>query len=122
MNKTLVYWVRASVTTVENVVNTTPGKYLTDNGFNAKNYFKQPCHCMKTYGRFVEQKFRLSSSFITTTLSITTFNIMGLFVTQSINEIQHSTLNYAECRDYLIVMLNVVMLSVVEPSKQRHDI
>ncbi len=48
---------------------------------------------------------------------------MGLFVTLSINDIQHnSTLHYGEChyaefRDYFIVMLNVVMLSDVAPYK-----
>ncbi len=50
---------------------------------------------------------------------VTTLSIMGLVTTLSI-EIQHYSMkcHYAECRDYLnvvlcIVMLNVVMLSVV---------
>ncbi len=49
-----------------------------------------------------------------TALSITTISIMGLVTTLSI-DIQHNSIecHYAECRDYLNVMLNVVMLNVV---------
>ncbi len=62
--------------------------------------------------------------------SISTLNIKGLFVTLSINDIQHKTLSikdidtqlkkchyavcpHAECRDFLIFMLSNVMLSVI---------
>ncbi len=62
-----------------------------------------------------------------TTFSITTFNlmtlsIMGLVTTLSKNDTQHNSIecHYAECRDYLnvmlrVVMLNVIMMSVVAP-------
>ncbi len=54
-------------------------------------------------------------------LNITTFSILTL----SINDFQrNSTILYAECRDYLnvlliVIMLNVVMLSVVAPFNLR---
>jgi hypothetical protein len=48
------------------------------------------------------------------TLSITTIKIMGLFATLSITTFSIMKLSivchYAECRDYLNVMLSVVML------------
>jgi hypothetical protein len=59
------------------------------------------------------------------TLSITTFSIMGLFARHSIpdTDIQHNTTvlyfvecRYAECCDYLIVMLSVIMPNVVMPN------
>ncbi len=48
-----------------------------------------------------------------TTLSITTLSMMGLVTTLSIDT-QHNSIegHHAECRDYLNVMLSVVMLSV----------
>ncbi len=50
-----------------------------------------------------------------TTFSITTLSIMGLVTTLSISDTQHNSIecHYAECRDYLNVMLSVVMLSVI---------
>jgi hypothetical protein len=47
------------------------------------------------------------------TLSITALSIMGLVTTLSI-DIQYYSMecHYAECRDYLNIMLSVVMLSV----------
>ncbi len=56
-----------------------------------------------------------------TILSITTLSIIGLVMTLSINILHNSSeCHYAECRDYLKVMLsvvrlNVIMLSVVAP-------
>jgi hypothetical protein len=57
------------------------------------------------------------------TLSITTLSIMGLVTTLSMNDTRHTfsltdlsaimLCCYAECRNYLNVMLSVVMLSVV---------
>jgi hypothetical protein len=53
------------------------------------------------------------------TIGITTFRIMGLLTTLSITilsiDIQHNSIecHYAECCDYLNVMLSVVMLNVV---------
>jgi hypothetical protein len=56
-----------------------------------------------------------------------TLSIMGFVVTLSINYIQHNDTqptsiecSYAECRDYLnvmliVIMLNIVILSVVAP-------
>jgi hypothetical protein len=54
-----------------------------------------------------------------TTLSIATLSIMGLVMTLNIDiqhnsiECQYAECRYAECHDYLNVMLNVIMLSVV---------
>ena len=57
-----------------------------------------------------------------TTFSITTLSIMGLVTTLSI-DIQHNSIEchdaeccYDECRDYLNVMLSVIMLNVIMPS------
>ena len=57
---------------------------------------------------------------LVTTLSITThvitkLSIMGLVTTLSKNDTQHNNkeCNYAECHDYLNVMLSVVRLNVV---------
>jgi hypothetical protein len=57
------------------------------------------------------------------TFSIMTLSKKDLFVTLSINDIQHkshsekhSVCHYAECRDLCIIMLNVTMLSVVMPN------
>jgi hypothetical protein len=53
-----------------------------------------------------------------TTFSITTLSTKGLFVTLSINEIQHKRHLDTEClyavfRNFLLVMLSVIMLSVI---------
>jgi hypothetical protein len=65
------------------------------------------------------------TTFSIMTLSTTTLSIMGLVTTLSIDIQNNSKCHYAECRDYLnvmlsvvrlnVVMLNVVMLSVVAP-------
>jgi hypothetical protein len=45
--------------------------------------------------------------------------LMGLFVTLSINDVQHKRhsasqkCHYAECRDFLFVLLNFIMLSII---------
>jgi hypothetical protein len=50
----------------------------------------------------------------TTALCITTLSIKGLYVKLSISDSQcNNACHYAECRELLIVMLNVVTLSVV---------
>jgi hypothetical protein len=60
-----------------------------------------------------------TTTFSITTFSRTTLNIKGLFVTLSINDIQHKRhsalqkCHYAEFCYFLTVMLNVNMLSVV---------
>jgi hypothetical protein len=58
------------------------------------------------------------------TFSIMTLSIMGSFATHSIKDIQHNhtqhisidccyaELHYVQCRDYLNVMLSVIMLNV----------
>ncbi len=63
-----------------------------------------------------------ATTFSIATFSITTLSIMGLVTTLSISDTQHNSIecHYAECRDYLNVMLsvirqNVVLLSVVAP-------
>ncbi len=64
------------------------------------------------------------ATFSITTISIMTLSIKGLFVTLSINDIQHKRHStqqecyyaeclYTDCRDLLIVMPNAVMLSVL---------
>jgi hypothetical protein len=54
------------------------------------------------------------TSFSITTLSIMTLNIMGLVTTLSTNDSQHELeFHYAECHDFLNVMLSVVMLNVI---------
>ncbi len=62
----------------------------------------------------------LYSKVDTTALSIMTLSIMCLFATLSLKDIQHynTAINYneclyAECSVYLIVILNVKMLSVI---------
>jgi hypothetical protein len=79
-----------------------------------------------------------------TTFSLTTFSIKSLFATLSIIDIQNfsmkvliAVMHYAECHDYLnvmlsavmlnvdmlsVVMLNVVVLSVMAPSEDLPDI
>ncbi len=63
------------------------------------------------------------TTFRITTLSITTLSIMGLVKTL-ITGIQHNSIEcqYAECRDYLNVILNVVMLNVVMLSDVRLNV
>jgi len=58
-----------------------------------------------------------------TTLSITTLSIMGLVKTLSI-DIQHNSIecHYPECRDYLNVILSVVMLNVIMLSVDRLNV
>ncbi len=63
-----------------------------------------------------------------TKLGITTLSIMGLVMTLSIDIQRNSKeCHYAECRDYLNVMLsvvrlNVIMLSVVAPYTPRANV
>jgi hypothetical protein len=67
---------------------------------------------------------RGAMTFSITTLSTMTLSIKGLFVTLSINDIQHKRHSacqkchyaeylYAECQNFLIVMMNVIILSVI---------
>jgi hypothetical protein len=73
-----------------------------------------------------------ATTFSITTLYIMTLSIKGSFATLGMNNTQHTSIEcryaeccYAECRDYLnvmlrvvrpcVIMLNVVMLSVVAP-------
>jgi hypothetical protein len=84
------------------------------------NLVIQYCVCCK---HFLTTLFARSSS-DATTFSITTLSTKGLFVTLSINEIQHKrhsaqqNSHYAEClyavfRNFLLVVLSVIMLSVI---------
>jgi len=68
----------------------------------------------------IEKKFRN----VAKTFGIMTLSTKGLFLTLSINDIQHkrhfayqkchyAQCLYAECHNLLIVMLNIVMVSVV---------
>ncbi len=67
---------------------------------------------------------RDATIFSITTLSITTLGIMGLVTTLSINGTQHNSIecHYAECRDYLNVMLSVIRLKVVMLSVVRLNV
>jgi hypothetical protein len=53
---------------------------------------------------------------------MTTLSIIGLFVTPSIKDTKHNksaimlSVFFAECHNFLIVMLNVIMPGVVMPS------
>jgi hypothetical protein len=83
------------------------------------------CICnLKTQLQFSTQ-FAISKG--ATTFTITTLSIMGLFATLSINDIKHTSIEcrdaefrYAECQDFLNIMLGVVMLNAVMPSVVAH--
>ncbi len=60
------------------------------------------------------------TTFAITTFSIMTLSIIGLYTTQSLNDIllddtQQTSIEfyYAECRDYLNAMVSVAMLNVI---------
>ncbi len=87
--------------------------------FLKKLTFEQKTLCSKGATTLNITTFSITT-FSITTLSIMTLNIMGLVKTFSTHDTQHNSIecHYADCRNYLNVILSVVMLSVIASFKE----